>query len=327
MPSDRVGPVAAARLEQGDEDPRLGLGRGLAHAAGEVREGAEVVVHQHLPGDADLPRPGLDLVGLARLGHRPGLDLAVLVQLLQQRRLAQHDLVHRAEVPRRGLAAEAADARGRGLVGVAQHAAHGVPEDDREVRGGVQRAGDEAGGRQRHGGLAAQGQQFLRHVHRRRIGIAAGGLGQLVARVDPRIERLAHLPGAQRGVVLALAHLDADLFGADRGRAAVRQRLEGGAAGGVGIGASRRSGRRSRTGPARRCGRWSGSRRWPRRGSAVVGAGGGVVVVVSVISVSMRIWAPGSAGVGTREISWGVQRTAVSTRAPFSVVSAHSSTE
>ena len=50
-------------------------------------------------------------------------------------------------------------------------------------------------------------------------------------------------------------------------------------------------------------------------------------VVVSVISVSMRMWAPGSAGVGTREISWGVQRTAVSTRAPFSVVSAHSSTE
>ena len=56
-------------------------------------------------------------------------------------------------------------------------------------------------------------------------------------------------------------------------------------------------------------------------------SGGAGVVIVSVISVSMRMWAPGSAGVGTREISWGVQRTAVSTRAPFSVVSAQSSPE
>jgi hypothetical protein len=45
----------------------------------------------------------------------------------------------------------------------------------------------------------------------------------------------------------------------------------------------------------------------------VCAAGGAGVVVVSVIYVSMRMWAPGSAGVGTREISWGVQRTAVST--------------
>ena len=99
-------------------------------------------------------------------------------------------------------------------------------------------AGDEARGRQRHGGLTAQRQQFLRHIDRGRIGVAPGGLAQLVAWVDPSIERLAHLPRAQGRVVLALAHLDADLFGADRGRAAIGQRLEGGAARGVGIGAS-----------------------------------------------------------------------------------------
>ena len=34
----------------------------------------------------------------------------MLVQLFQQRRLAQHDLVHRPEIPRRSLAPEAADA-------------------------------------------------------------------------------------------------------------------------------------------------------------------------------------------------------------------------
>jgi hypothetical protein len=58
-----------------------------------------------------------------------------------------------------------------------------------------------------------------------------------VTRVDPRIERLADLPGAHGGFVLALADLDADLLRADRKRAAARQRLEGGTAGGVGVGA------------------------------------------------------------------------------------------
>jgi NAD(P)-dependent dehydrogenase (short-subunit alcohol dehydrogenase family) len=56
-----------------------------------------------------------------------------------------------------------------------------------------------------------------------------------VARVDPDVERLAHLPGAQGGIVLALAHLDADLFRADRWCAAAGQRLEGGTASAVGI--------------------------------------------------------------------------------------------
>ena len=65
-----------------------------------------------------------------------------------------------------------------------------------------------------------------------------------------------------------------------------------------GSGPLRRSGRRSRTGRALRCGRWSGSRHSPRRGSRWSAASGGAgVVVVSVISVSRRMWAPGSAGV------------------------------
>ena len=59
-----------------------------------------------------------------------------------------------------------------------------------------------------------------------------------MARVDPRVESFAHLTGAKGGIVVALAHLDANLLGADRGRVAGRQRLEGRAAGGVGIDAS-----------------------------------------------------------------------------------------
>ena len=129
----------------------------------------------------------------------------------------------------------AAPNRDRSMVSIAQHPAHGVPEDDGKVGGGVQRAGHEACRRQRHGALTAERQQFLRHVDGRRVGVAPGGLGKLVARVDPGVERLAHRPRSECGIVLALAHLDADLFGADRRRAALRQRLEGRAAGGVGI--------------------------------------------------------------------------------------------
>ena len=141
-------PVAAARLEKIDEHLGLRLGRGLTHAAGEIGEGAKVIIDEHLAGDADLAGEGLDLVRLLGLGHGAGLDLAVLVQLLQHRRLAEHDLVHRAEVPRGGLAAEAADADGRGLIGGAQRAADRVADDEREVARGVQRAGDDRRRRQ-----------------------------------------------------------------------------------------------------------------------------------------------------------------------------------
>ena len=44
------------------------------------------------------------------------------------------------------------------------------------------------------------------------------------------------MAGAQARVIVAVAHLDVDLFGADRRCAAARQRVEGGAAGGIGIG-------------------------------------------------------------------------------------------
>ena len=98
-------PVAVVGFQQIDQDARLGFGGGLTHAPGEVGEGAEIVVDQHLAGDADLARPGLDPVGLASLGHGAGLDLAVLVELLEKRRLAQHNLVDGTEVPRRGLPA------------------------------------------------------------------------------------------------------------------------------------------------------------------------------------------------------------------------------
>ncbi len=57
-------PVAAVCLQESDKDPRLGLCGPLAHTASEVREGPQIVVHQNLPGDADLLGPGLDLVGL-----------------------------------------------------------------------------------------------------------------------------------------------------------------------------------------------------------------------------------------------------------------------
>src|SRR5690606_22377887 len=100
----------------------------------------------------------------------------------------------------------------------------------------VQRAGDEARRRKRQRGFAAQRQQLLRHVHGRGVGIASGWFRELVPRVDPCIERLAHLPGAERGILVALAPLDTDLFGADRRRGPLRQRLEGRAAGDVWIG-------------------------------------------------------------------------------------------
>jgi len=56
-----------------------------------------------------------------------------------------------------------------------------------------------------------------------------------MARVDARVEGLAHLAGAQGRVVLAFAHLNTHLFGTDRRRAAAGQRLESRTTGCVGI--------------------------------------------------------------------------------------------
>jgi len=73
--------------------------RHAVQAHGDARDAVPGSLHRHPDGESPCSW---------------GVDLP---ELLQQRRLAQHDLVDRAEVPRRGLAAEAADAGRRGLVG------------------------------------------------------------------------------------------------------------------------------------------------------------------------------------------------------------------
>ena len=70
-------------------------------------EGVEVVVDQHLAGDADHLAEGLDAVGLLRLADGAALELARLVDLLELRRLAELQPVHSlksATVVRRAIA-------------------------------------------------------------------------------------------------------------------------------------------------------------------------------------------------------------------------------
>jgi len=131
------GAVAAIRLQQIDQGFGFGFGRGLAHAAGQIGEGAEVVVDENLARDADLAGERLDVVGLLGLSHGAGLDFAMLIELFEHWRFAQHDLVHGAEVARRGLPAEAVDAHWRCLIGCPQRAADGVADDQTKVAGGV----------------------------------------------------------------------------------------------------------------------------------------------------------------------------------------------
>ena len=57
----------------------------------------------------------------------------MLIQLLEGRGLAEHDLVHGANVARGRLATEATDAGGRGPIGVPEYAADRITEDDRKV--------------------------------------------------------------------------------------------------------------------------------------------------------------------------------------------------
>jgi hypothetical protein len=64
----------------------------------------------------------------------------VLVELFERRRLAQHDLVHSAEIARGGLPSQPTHAGRRGLIGGAQGAADGVADNEREVARGMQRS-------------------------------------------------------------------------------------------------------------------------------------------------------------------------------------------
>lgn len=78
--------------------------------------------------------------------------------------------------------------------------------------------------------MAAQNQELARHLGAGGVGIAPRRLRQLVLRIDAGIERLAHVPRADRRIVVAVASFDANLLGADVAAAACGQGLEGRAA-------------------------------------------------------------------------------------------------
>lgn len=76
---------------------RFQLGDGVAIHGRDTGEGIEIVVHQHLAGDADHPAVGLHPVALLALAERAALELAALGHLEELRCLAQVHAVHGLE--------------------------------------------------------------------------------------------------------------------------------------------------------------------------------------------------------------------------------------
>ena len=142
-------------------------------------------------------------------------------------------------------------------------------------------------------------------------------------RIDPGVHRLAHVADAQLWIVVAFNHLHAGLFGAKSTTAAAGKLVEGGTPRLVGAGTTVDQPVHEFLAESGNAGnRPNSALTWPRFWTAsVVLAGGGsaarsVLVIASGMVPPVRTVAPGSAGVGTMEISIGVQAVAVRVRSP-----------
>ena len=141
-------------------------------------EGVEVVVDQHLAGDADHLAEGLDAVGLLRLADGAALELAGLVDLLELRRLAELQPVHQLEVGDGGAPGDRRIGPRRGLVGVPQRLVGDAGEDRREVRGRVQRPGGDLVAAEAADPHALRLEPAAGHLDQRQAAPLAGRLGE-----------------------------------------------------------------------------------------------------------------------------------------------------
>ena len=157
-------------------------------------EGVEVVVDQHLAGDADHLAEGLDAVGLLRLADGAALELAGLVDLLELRRLAELQPVHQLEVGDGGAPGDRRIGPRRGVVGGAQRLVGDAGEDRREVRGRVQRPGGDLVAAEAADPHPLRLEPAARHLDQRQAAPLAGRLAEreaagVVAMQQRRLDR------------------------------------------------------------------------------------------------------------------------------------------
>ena len=97
---NRVLPSAMFGLDGEDAPHHVGFkgGRGRAEERRHPGEGIEIVIDQHLAGDADDLAIGLDAVGLLGFPDGAALELARFIHLLELRGFAQLQALDRLEV-------------------------------------------------------------------------------------------------------------------------------------------------------------------------------------------------------------------------------------
>ena len=161
--------VALQRRRRGAEQGR--------HAG----EGVEIVVDDHLAGDADHLAPGLDPVALLALADAAALELAALVDLLELRRLAELEAVDLLEVGGTGPPGDRHEGPGCRVIGGAQRLAGDRGQDVREVGGAVQRPGGDLVAAEPPRPLAGGFEQRARHLDQAEAAPLAGRLAQFMA--------------------------------------------------------------------------------------------------------------------------------------------------
>ena len=129
------------RGEDAPHHVRFQRGRGGAEQRGDARERVEIVVDQHLAGDAHHLAVGLDTVGLLGLSDAAALELAGLVDLLELRGFTELQALHRLEVGDRRPARNRLIGTRSRLIGITERPVGDARQDLREVGAGMERTG------------------------------------------------------------------------------------------------------------------------------------------------------------------------------------------
>ncbi|MCW5700604.1 MAG: hypothetical protein KIT00_12260 [Rhodospirillales bacterium] len=125
----------------GDDAPDHVAFQGRRRGAEQGRdagESVEIIVDDHLAGDADHLAVGLDPVALLGFTHGAVFELTGLVDLLKLRRFTQLQALDVLEVGGGGAAGDGLEGSGCRLVGIPERLAGDGREDVGEVGGGVQ---------------------------------------------------------------------------------------------------------------------------------------------------------------------------------------------
>ncbi|MCL6645661.1 MAG: TlpA family protein disulfide reductase [Dehalococcoidia bacterium] len=200
--------VAHRGIRSDDAPDRVALERGRCHAEAcrDAREGAQIVIDDHLAGDPDDPPVGGQLVGLLRLSDRAIGELALLVDLLERRRLAELHGVDVLEVGGGAPAGERQEGPRIGLVGLAQGFVGDIGQDRGKVRGRERELGDIVA---RHAaGAHARGLETLTgEIEQRQPGpVPAEIVLQREERRVVTVEQRRRDPGAARVGLVARNH-------------------------------------------------------------------------------------------------------------------------